>query len=420
MEIEIRKQLNDKSTINKMKKILVKIYEWCMNHIKNPLKRFYDLHLNSHNYSLIKTIVGDFEVIKQISPAQWIYSELPETFQYQKESGGKYLFYERDMLLMKGAVVSDKTDMVLIGNKCYWEKTFRSDFPAMIPKDCILLKYNEDQVVVRDFSKVVTIPGKVISLLGVHANIWAHFIIQFLPKLYYAGDNGYLAEPVTILTPVYSDPHLRIILNDYVQNFSKVKLIEAKPNVGYQCESLLYIPSLSVLTDHSNYMLPSMAQFTPEVGGMLKKHLIDAFVSKLSEKDNVNEHQKIYIIRRGTYRSMDNYMEIEQLFSSLGFKLVDPGKLDFLEKVRLFYNADIIAGPMCSGFMNVLFCKSGTKVLEFTPLSRTLGPYMTFIKSVTGVDLLFVTGRDHEATAQTGFHISVEKVKAAYEELMSR
>ena len=39
--------------------------------------------------------------------------------------------------------------------------------------------------------------------------------------------------------------------------------------------------------------------------------------------------------------------------------------LKFIEQVNLFYNADCVAGLHGAGFINLVFCRHGTKVIEF-------------------------------------------------------
>ena len=40
-------------------------------------------------------------------------------------------------------------------------------------------------------------------------------------------------------------------------------------------------------------------------------------------------------------------------------------ELKFIDQVNLFYNADCVVGLHGAGFVNLVFCKHGTKVIEF-------------------------------------------------------
>ena len=49
----------------------------------------------------------------------------------------------------------------------------------------------------------------------------------------------------------------------------------------------------------------------------------------------------------------------------LGYIPVGLGEIKFSEQVDLFYHADYIVGLHGAGFANLVFCKPGTKVIEF-------------------------------------------------------
>lgn len=388
--------------------------------IMKRVKNSYYTKFCSSWYDLIFNPTDVFDTIQIISPATWVTSYFPEVYNMQKAHCGDYYMNELTVYSIQDAIVSDNSDLILTNQGCYWEKSRRNDFSVEIPLDSPLLKFDNKKVLVKRIKNEITIKGKVISLLGVHAGTWAHFVVMQLPKLYYSGENGLLDDNITILTPKYRDSQLRAMVEEYVSRYPSVEWVEVEPNYYYICEKLVYLPSLCVLADHSSFILPSMEIFPPLLGNLLKRNLINVFKEKAdSIYGEESSHSKIYIIRRNGYRSLVNYQEMEEEFINKGFTLIDPGKMSFLEKVKVFSHADEIVGPLSGGFVNVMFCKSKAKVMPLSTIPRTLEPFLPFLQTIAGFKMLLVTGSDLDKSTQPNNYIPVEKVKEAYNELIN-
>ncbi len=111
----------------------------------------------------------------------------------------------------------------------------------------------------------------------------------------------------------------------------------------------------------------------------------------------VQRGRKIYISRAdATRRKASNCDEIENMVSALGFEVVIPGKLTFLEQAAVFHTSDVIIGEHGAGFANLVFCRERTKVMEifnafwmspcFYSLARSVGLEYHFY--VAGSDLI--------------------------------
>jgi len=104
-----------------------------------------------------------------------------------------------------------------------------------------------------------------------------------------------------------------------------------------------------------------------------------------------NKEERIYISRRtwtqskseniGTDYTQErmciNEDKVVEIFKHHGFKEVFCENLSMKEKIGLFRNAKLVAGPIGGGMANVLFCKPETKVLsinspEFFPTNKRL------------------------------------------------
>lgn len=84
---------------------------------------------------------------------------------------------------------------------------------------------------------------------------------------------------------------------------------------------------------------------------------------------------KIFITR-GTddRRSFPGSADLDAVFESLGFLLVEPSTLGIAEQIALFEGARVVSGLTGAGFANTLFCQPDATVIEImTPALRGAG-----------------------------------------------
>ena len=72
------------------------------------------------------------------------------------------------------------------------------------------------------------------------------------------------------------------------------------------------------------------------------------------------------------YKLQINDEEVKEYLSRKGFTSVRLGEIDFKDQVKMFHNADCVLGLHGAAFANIVFCKPGTKIIEFKSL--TAGP----------------------------------------------
>ena len=357
-----------------------------------------------------------FDSVYMIKDDTWEDNYLPEVFNINKGYFGKYLFRRQDILKVPNATVTDKSDIVETLEGVLWDKAYQENFAITIPTDNNLFCFSSENVLIQKYKRSERINGCVVSLLGVHSHIWSHSLIQFLPKLFYAAEAGLLDNELTLLVPNYSDKQLEQIVSDFIKYYKNVKLKYAESRVEYICETLYWIPSASYLANNANIIHPSLIVIPEQVFRSLKINLGNRNTKDLVLDPKRNE--KIYLIRRNGLRLLSNIDEVEDYFKSEGFDFVDPGKLTLEEKVRVFYHARIIVGPLSSAFTNVVFSRPGVKVLELTNMIRTLDTYATLFPAFDVISL-YVTGDDNSGNVHSDYTLSLDKIKNAYQYLLS-
>lgn len=314
------------------------------------------------------------------------------------------------------ALIRPNADYIIVDNKtAIWSKRNLELFTKNIPQDQGLLNYTEEYIIVRAFESNVREFGNVYSLCGVYSDVWSHFMLQYLVKLY-----SILQLPkdvlsdLTILTPNYTDAHIQEVVNRFIsQHLPNAKLATLAKNEMASCKQLYWMDNTTDMIEHVSYVCP-FDMITPAyVAQQMRQFFIPSIES------NTTEGVKLYITRHGQWRNMTNNDEVEAYFKSIGFQVIEAHKLDYDSKIRLFQNAKEIVGPYSSGFANLVFCRPGTKVLIFSNVQRTLENFLAFYVQNFQLDAMYVTGKDQTPSdPDSPFTISLSRIKSAYQELI--
>lgn len=374
---------------------------------------------NASVYSICK--VADIaDRVYHIKDESWERVYMPEIYKIMKSWENSSYHPAQDIYEIKNVDVRAASDIVTIGTSCIWDKSELDIFSKIIPIDNGLLEYKENKVWMCASKNINIVHGASVSLCGVHAKVWTHFLIQYLPNLYYAEEAGLLDKQDTVLlTPDYTDRNILEIINATLAAHPKVKRIICKDEFDtvYRCDTLYYMACSSIETNQAHYILPYDTVIPKRATDILRKKIVEPYTHK--ENDSNDKKIKLYIVRRSAFRGLLNYEEIEEFFKNEGFQLVEPHKLSMAEKAQLFRRAGIIAGPASGGWTNVIFC-NGAKGLFLNTMSRTIDAYSKYLMQMGGVKVLQVTGMDYSTSSiHSDFYIPLEKIKKAYKYLLS-
>ena len=101
------------------------------------------------------------------------------------------------------------------------------------------------------------------------------------------------------------------------------------------------------------------------------KDSIDILNKFLNPKTNLELSKKIYVTREGSnYRKIINEGDVVTLLRKEGYKVINPELYEIEEQIEIFSNAEKIISPHGSNLANIIFCKSGTEIIEITPSFR--------------------------------------------------
>lgn len=329
------------------------------------------------------------------------------------EDGDFTLTYpEIDLWSFDDSSVIGLNDFVIKDDKVFWNKIRNYNFAKNLPTDKNLISYTHDTVTIKE-SKLVKHFDVVFSLLGVHATIWSHSLSEYFTKISVISKVLELEKgTIKVLVPVYNDKQLKQIMYNALSKYDRVEIVAVEDGQKVHADRLYYLPRPTTFTDHETYVSIGddvQPQIVPDI---IKRDLVEPSVK--DAKDDTYP-KKLFLIRRATHRVLTNNEEVESFFKTHGYHLLDPSKVTLEEKVKYFYNAEVIVGPFSSAFSNLIFSKPGTKVLMFSNFQRIFENWLSMHYQHFGIDMWFVTGYDlvKNDSSHTNFYVSLDKIKAA-------
>lgn len=191
------------------------------------------------------------------------------------------------------------------------------------------------------------LPGTSAVLAASGSDMYYHWLFDILPRIQLLKESGYDDKQIDHYIVDYRDvPFQQESLAAAGIPFAKVS--RSNDHFAYQIEAdHLLVPSL-----------PSRLDIvSPKACNYIRDILFDAETKSSFGK-------KIYL-KRTAKRAIVNANEIENELINWGFDTVACEKFSIKEQAAIFHGADIVIGPHGAAFSNVVFCKPGTKIVEF-------------------------------------------------------
>lgn len=397
-----------------MKKVLRNVYNKCFKHflpqsIRQKLKR-----VDAKEYPIIIHPEEMYEKVYHIKDATWETEEMFEVWNMSKSYKLAMHHPEQDILRIEKAYVIPRSDVAITEQGVVWDKFYMPIFSYSRPLDADVLDYDNDKICVRKANTVIKVEGECLSMLGVFAGTWSHFIVQFLPKIYYAERAGLLDKNITVIVPNYKDAQVKELVYNVLNKHKTCKVKEDEAidsHVRYACDILYWIPTASAISNDT--LFPFMYH------NIIPKQVMDilhgeVFGSYPVQKDGP-KYDKIYLVRRNAaYRNVINVDEVEQFFKEKGFVLIHPEKMSMIEKLSVFRHAKWIAGPHSSAWTNAMFCHQANGLM-ITPTSWTHDSFLGYNIRKEECDIKIIPGIEKGFhSSQNDFYVSMKDVQDAY------
>ena len=215
--------------------------------------------------------------------------------------------------------------------------------------------------------KLRNLNGSVLSLLtggGGNNNYW-HWLFDVLPRFSLCSRFVNLNEIDYFLLPSLLKEFQKETLD--CLNIPKHKRISSEKFRHIKAKEL-------IMTDHPLVTSGNATKDNLNIHNWIISWLKDNF---LNPDTIINQKikNKIYIDRSDTIsnklpqRLIRNEDEIKKYLLKNNFIFVKLHETKFREQINLFHNAECIVGLHGAGFVNVVFCKPGTKIIELRGLS---------------------------------------------------
>jgi|GEM_PF-541834 len=118
--------------------------------------------------------------------------------------------------------------------------------------------------------------------------------------------------------------------------------------------------------------------------------------------------RRLFISRKAfSQRALVNEAEIAERLIPLGFEVIYPETMSFLEQVEAFHSAALVVGSSSSALSNALFCRPGCRILGLIheELAFNFRGYASYIE-VGGTRILFLRGQTLHRPGVHAFHVS--------------
>lgn len=395
--------------INKAAKIITECYD----------NTKYNIQVKSGSV-VVTDIIPPEEAGKKISvfkPATVETFKYPRVYNFIKDASFEIEYPEIALWKFNNATVFNDSDFVITEEgKAVWPKYFYYNYAKNIIVDKNFVKEEKGRISYYKPQNPIEV-DTAFSLIGVFSHIWAHVIVEYYPKLAVLKDAiADSTHQITVLIPEIKDPQTRQIVYEQLEKYD-VDILVVPHRASVKVKTLYFMERPTRFTDHEEFLNP---------GDMaVPKATVDCVRSMLVLPKTQNiikdpKYSKVFLPRRGGLgKGLINTDEVEDYFKQKGFYFVEPHKLPLEEKIKLFYSADIIVGPLGSAFTNLMFCRPETKVMMFSNYQRIFENYISMQIQYAQADIMYVTGIDDKQTnnlSHCSFYLPLEKVIRAGKE----
>lgn len=360
--------------------------------LKNDLQK---LDLKSfksrHKYSLVDDLGIEQSVVDRLVTKNQ--SFLPEVIQFCSESKIEFEPVTLNIYKFPKAIVTYGSDIIRLNKgECYWYKNQQHFMYKNIPADKDLYSYDTKNNCVllakeRYDRKKFT---NVVSLIGAQDFSWAHFIVEYLPKLEIVKKKFY-KEKLTVLIPKLLDENCKEMVEFIKSPYWDIYELEKDYSVA--CEDLYYIDNTSWLTDHSETLILGDTMLYEVALETLKDFILN--YQKLAIKPE-QSFRRIYLRRDSTSRSLINVSEVDSLLEKYNFEVIYGHELTLNQKSEIFHQAEVIVGPGSSGFVNIIFCQKDTKIISFINKNRVWDTYLPTIGHLFDLDFKYLLSNEEQ------------------------
>jgi hypothetical protein len=231
-----------------------------------------------------------------------------------------------------------------------------------------------------EFNHIRKIPGRVAVLTKLHAQCYAHWLMEVLGRLAILEGLGIDFDWLYVSYDKIEEGKTFIKETFAAWGIDSNKIID--PSGDFHCIQAdeLIVPSLP--NRHVPTPGKQFAQGTQLCAAFchpwIVEYLRNKFLSLIKDYQPKNHLAKrVYISRRDAKnaRNFDNEQDLIDVLKLYDFEMYELAKLPFLEQVKLFADAEMVVGAHGSGMTNIMFCSKDAQVVEIFMARQDLVNY---------------------------------------------
>ncbi len=276
-----------------------------------------------------------------------------------------------------------ENSIIISNNYCLYDIAKNDENNRYDLKSNSILNIDNEYCIIDSINSNSTIE-KAICLIGRACYNYYHFTVEISSRLQYIDRyEEYRRLPIIVDEVVKTIPQYSELLNKI--NKYNHRIIYLKKNNMYKIKKLIY-PSYNTWMPID--VKPGI-KFT-DLDQLISQSAISYIRSNVLKEERDNGFRKIFISRKNTANSrLINEENVIKLFKLYGFEIVYPEELSFEEQVRIFSEAEYVAGASGAAFTNIVYCPSNAKIICIVPKEYNFYIYSTISKFI-GLQCIFL------------------------------
>ena len=242
-----------------------------------------------------------------------------------------------------------------------------------------------------------------VLLLTIGYDVYGHWLVDFLPKLYILAESGFDIFNLKYLVP------------DDVMPFG----LEWLRLIGLRPEQFIHYDTLIDLVAVKHLILPTMARAAHRALDLFPacaSYLMTLLDRQNGPVSSIDSPQRIFVSRARSGRDgrwLTNREEIEELAAKNGFRIIHPETLPIEQQVALFRSAHQIIGEYGSALHGSMFSPAGAAICALRGAAYHPGFLQSGLCQVQRQFCGYVFGSAPIDAVNYGFSIAPEDFKAA-------
>lgn len=277
-------------------------------------------------------------------------------------------------------------------------------------KDSILSHSNNFAIL--DKFEANTEAGECINTCGADSQNYYHFIFGVISKIIMSDHYNVESRiPLLLDGKLPHIPQYREAIN--MANRNKRPFMSVPYGFGLHINSMIYAPSACLFP--ANLKRGRMKDENGVSDYAINIETVKLIREYFFEHINIKPSRKMKIFCKrpsnSTIRCL-NEGAIAEYFSSIGFDVVSPETMSFVDQIKMFSQCDVFAGVGGAAFANVIFMPEGARAICLTD-SLSLGHAVP--AQATGVEFIQIIGRNVNKISHYSnpFTVSIDNIRSA-------